>query len=401
MKMPVMCARTVCLVLCFGFGSWVHAVDPVVSNVQAHQRTGTKLIDITYTLVDPDSTALTVTIAISNDGGATWGVPCASLTGNGIGTAVTPGSGKAIVWYMGADWADQWSEQMRVQVTADDTGTSPAPDAFAFIPGGTSSGTNPLAADESYDPVAYPQSYSLTVSPFYMGTCEVTKAKWDEVRAWASSRGYTDLPAGSERDGVDYSKGPDHPVHLVSWYDCVKWCNARSEKEERTPCYTVSGSVYRTGEGADVSCNTSASGYRLPTDTEWEYAARGGLISRRFSWGDTIAHSQANYYSSSSYSYDVSPTREYHPDYDTGDYAYTSPVGSFPANAYGLYDMAGNLWEWCWDWYPGYVGSYRVGRGGGWYRIAGFCRAGYRIWYYPDHHYGDGGFRLCSAAPVQ
>ena len=150
----------------------------------------------------------------------------------------------------------------------------------------------------------------------------------------------------------------------VNWYDVVKWCNARSEMEGRTPCYTASDSVYKTGKPggvSDISCNFSASGYRLPTEVEWEYAVRGGLSGKHFPWGDTTTHSQANYRSRSSYTYDVSPTLGFHPDYDEGGYPYTSPVGSFAANSYGLHDMAGNVFEWCWDWRS--VGSSSVSRG--------------------------------------
>ncbi len=131
---------------------------------------------------------------------------------------------------------------------------------------------------------------------------------------------------------------------------------------------------------------------RLPRTRE--EAARGGLSGKRFPWGDTISHSQANYYSDASYSYDISPTRGYHPAYQNGDYPYTSPVGSFAPNGYGLYDMAGNVWEWCWDWWgdsnystsPGTdpkgpsTGSYpyRVLRGGCWVSYAWRCRAALR-----------------------
>jgi len=247
---------------------------------------------------------------------------------------------------------------------------------MVLIPGGTNSGTDPDFG-----------AYSPTVSAFYMGKYEVTKAKWDEVRAWGVDNGYTDLPSGG-------GKGPSHPVHSVSWYDVVKWCNARSKLEERTPCYTVSGNVYKAGQDDDVSCNESASGYRLPTDAEWEYAARGGVSGQRFSWGDTIDHSHANYRANSAY-----PEYTYHPTYNVGMYPYTSPVGSFAANGYGLYDMAGNVWEW--DWYPEYDGSYRLIRGGGWISSAGSCRAGSRGGYYPDSRRNNIGFRACFAAPVQ
>jgi formylglycine-generating enzyme required for sulfatase activity len=108
--------------------------------------------------------------------------------------------------------------------------------------------------------------------------------------------------------------------------------------------------------------NLEADGYRLPTKTEWEYAARGGLKGKLLPWGNMITHSQANYFSKTGYGFDVSPTRGFHPSYNDHLFPYTSPVASFAANGYGLFDMAGNVTEWCWD----SAGSYRSIRGGGW-----------------------------------
>ena len=118
-------------------------------------------------------------------------------------------------------------------------------------------------------------------------------------------------------------KAASHPVHAINWYAVVKWCNARSQKEGLTPCYTVCGATYQTGNNAAVICNWAASGYRLPTEAEWEKAARGGLSGKNFPWGDTISHSQANYYVvriAAIHSYDTSRTTRasYHPTYNDG-----------------------------------------------------------------------------------
>jgi formylglycine-generating enzyme required for sulfatase activity/uncharacterized membrane protein len=270
---------------------------------------------------------------------------------------------------------------------------------FSLIPAGTfqmGDQSNPLVGSSSELPV-----HTVQVSAFYMSKYEVTKALWDEVRSWGLTHNYTDLAAG-------WGKASNHPVQTITWYDMVKWCNARSEKEGLTPCYTLSGTVYRTTNNSGVTCNWNSNGYRLPTEAEWEKAARGGLTAQNFPWGNTISHTQANYYSDSSYAYDVSPTRGYHPTYNDGGSPYTSPVGSFAPNGYGLYDMAGNVWEGCWDWYsssyyassPGVdprgasSGSFRMCLGGGWTNFAGDCRVATRYCRDPSDPHEAIGFRV-------
>ena len=286
---------------------------------------------------------------------------------------------QATAGYAGTYSAQAYNDAGSVQATCTVTVTSgslPAPAGMVLIPGGTNAGTDPDFG-----------AYSLTVDSFYMDKYEVTKALWDEVYAWAIANGYSFDYAGS-------GKAANHPVHSVNWYDVVKWCNARSQKEGRQPVYTVSGATYKGGRSNDV-VQTSAAGYRLPTDVEWEYAARGAAIGRRFPWSDSdeIQHARANYYSYDVYSYDTSPTRGFHPTYNDGISPYTSPAGSFAANGYGLHDMAGNVWEWCFDWYPGYEGSSRVFRGGSWGNSAAYCRVGIRYFDFPVNAYDSFGFR--------
>jgi formylglycine-generating enzyme required for sulfatase activity len=298
----------------------------------------------------------------------------------------------ALVSSVEMDMTDAWAWFRVVNTTESDT-----PAGMVLIPGGTNSGTNPLASGESYSDGSYPATYSLTVGAFYMDRHEVTKALWDEVATWAASHGYDISTVGGS------GKAPDHPVQVVTWYRCVKWCNARSEMENLTPAYYTSAdttTVYRTGL-LDVQDDWMRwdTGYRLPTSEEWEYAARGGAVSRRFPWGgDTISHDDANYRSywedgAPYYPYDYATESGWHPSYISGGTPYTSPVGSFAANAYGLFDMAGNVFEWCNDWHPDHVDVSRVLRGGSWSYITMYCRVGQSLPNDPGNNNNNIGFR--------
>jgi len=373
---PFPCCRTTIVRLLVLFALLIAAraiAAPVVSNLTASQRTGTRLVDVRYDLAAPGFPTVAVSLAISSDGGVTWTVPATSVSG-AIGISVAPGTGKVIVWDAGADWPSGYSTQMRFRVTADDV------EGLSFIPGGSfTMGRTSGDGDSDAPPV------TVTVSAFYMQKTETTKAQWDEVRAWGASNGFTDLRTG-------YGKAANHPVESVTWWDVVKWCNARSAKEGLTPVYTVSGAVMRTGQTVPTA-NWNANGYRLPTEAEWEKAARGGVEGKRFPWGtETISHSEANFRNSGGEEY-ATGTPSYHGSYRNGQVMpYTSPVGSFAANGFGLNDMSGNVWEWCWDWYGGnsYVdgasdprgassGSNRVLRGGSWSAYAFSCRAAFRF----------------------
>ena len=257
-------------------------------------------------------------------------------------------------WINGAD--RQWVVNMRTAAWSR-FGVSTAPALMVLIPRGTKTG-----ADSDFG------AYSLTVSAFYMDQHEVNREYWNYVRAWAIANGY-------EFDNPGSGKAWNHPVHSVSWYDAVKWCNARSEMEGRPPVYWTIAGVYRAGS-LNVVSQIPVAGYRLPTSDEWEYAARGTVASRRFPWGYVITHDLANYIARGDILYDGSLTLGYHPVYAVGAEPYTAPVGSFTANEYGLHDLAGNVTEWCFDWHPDYVNTRRVGRGGSWRSHATHCRVG-------------------------
>ena len=207
-----------------------------------------------------------------------------------------------------------------------------APEGMALIPAGFFQMGDPFnegGGDER--PV-----HTVTVDGFWMDTYEVSNTMYKQYDASHSS----------------YNNTPEHPVEKVSWWDAIKYCNWRSRQEGLEACYNES-----TG-----ACDFNKSGYRLPTEAEWEYAARGGLEGKKYPWGDSISHDDANYSGTGG----------------RDQWSGTSPVASFPPNGYGLYDMAGNVYEWCSDWYDsGYyskspennptganTGTYRVLRGG-------------------------------------
>jgi formylglycine-generating enzyme required for sulfatase activity len=213
---------------------------------------------------------------------------------------------------------------------------------------------------------AKPQ-HEVKITGFYMGKYVVTQGQWRMVAGWPKVK--MEL-----KPDPSYFKGDDLPVEQVSWEEAEEFCERLSRK---------------TGKR-----------YRLPTEAEWEYACRAGRTTP-YAFGETITPEIVNY--NGNYPYGEAPKGEYR--------GKTTAMGSLGiANEFGLYDMHGNVWEWCSDWYGAYSsskssrieqdasgttsGSYRVMRGGGWYNSAVYCRSAYRGYDTPDHRDSDVGFRL-------
>ena len=279
--------------------------------------------------------------ASGGDGNYTWTISSGSLPS---GITLSGNSGKTVS--LSGTPTTPGTYNFRVRVSSGgsfndidvsyivETDDSPNPSQMITVVGGTLSPSSELAGE--------------VVAAFQIGKYEVTWGEWQEVRTWAASNGYSDLAGVG--DTCPSGSADNFPVINVNWYDVVKWSNARSEKEGLTPVYQVSGTTYKTGQSVPT-LNASANGYRLPSEKEWEWAARGGVSSQGYT------------YSGSNTISGVAWTGE-------NSSGGTKAVGTKAANELGIYDMSGNVWEWCED--VAYTDARRF-RGGSWFYGAGYA----------------------------
>jgi len=343
---------------------------PVVSNVTASQRTdGSKIVDIYYDLYDANNELCDISFKLSADGGSSYEIipNPANLSGD-FGDDLPNGTNKHIIWHAGAE-SFSLDGSYLYRVYADDGSSPPMPENYVLVEGGSfHNGTS-----------------NVTVSSFYMDKYELTQAEYQAVMGSDPASGYGD--------------GDTYPVYDVSWYNAIEYSNRRSMAEGLTPCYSYSSygtnpASWPSGWNSDhnnhsnVSCSWSANGYRLPTEAEWEFAARGGNQSHNYSYSG---------------SNDINAVAWY---WNNGGSSYTThTVAGFAPNELGLYDMSGNVWEWTWDIYGSYPsgtqtnptgassGSYRVVRGGGWSDDAYGCTVSSRVSDYATVSYDIIGFR--------
>ncbi|MCL2271679.1 MAG: formylglycine-generating enzyme family protein [Treponema sp.] len=220
----------------------------------------------------------------------------------------------------------------------------------------------------------------ITLGPFFIGKYTVTQAEYERIMGKSPSR--------------FKKEGDNLPVENVTWFDAIEFCNKLSELEKLTPVYAITG----TGNERTVSWNRNANGFRLPTEAEWEYSCRAGT-NTAFNTGNNVGTYEANYDGKSPYNNNAA-----------GAYIRkTVPVGSYQANEWGLYDMHGNVWEWCWDWYGNYAagaqtnpigpasGTYRVLRGGSWFDGGRNLRSAARFNYYPGNRNYFFSFRIARS----
>ncbi|MFZ5518389.1 MAG: formylglycine-generating enzyme family protein [Candidatus Zhuqueibacterota bacterium] len=352
--------------------------SPIIDTVKVQQRDNSFLVDIYYDVIDTEYDSLIVFIHVSEDSGATFNVPVNALSGD-FGYQIYPGTDRHIVWDAGKDYPEKFGKKFKVKLTASDTKLN---HGEAIPPGGFYMGDSAGFDDPRH---------LIALDDFEVSRYEVTNAEYRLFcemtdREFPPEGGLFQPPKGYFLEYKNY------PVVAVSWYDAVLYCNWLSELQGLEQCYNTVNWVF----------DETKNGYHLPTEAQWEKAARGGLEKMLYPWGDDHPpETRANY---QNYAGDLITLMA---NFD-GQGRGTLMVDTLTTNGLGLYQMAGNVWEWCNDWYNDEYyydspdenplgptsGSDRVIRGGAWNTSDIYLHCAARDMKAPDRKRYDIGFRV-------
>jgi len=330
-------------------------------------------VTITYDLAHPDDRVCTISIEVSADGGANYNIFPLAVTGD-VGDGILPGEGKSITWFPAADLMSE-GDNYKIRIKADDHYFPP----MAFVEGGSfHNGTS-----------------TISLSSFYIATYEVTQESYQTVMSTNPSW---------------YFGNPVRPVERFTWFKAIEYCNRRSILEGLNPCYRYDSYGYNpqdwplgwnttASNHLLITCNWNRNGYRLPTEMEWMYAARGATLSHSYSYSGSNDIDAVAWYASNS-------------DLGDGQGSRTHDVGTKDHNELYLFDMSGNVWEWCWDINGSYpsedqnnphgaiTGNNRILRGGAYNQTNTACTVAYRGYVSPISTDRSIGMRVAQSIPV-